>query len=49
MGLMYGRSVLAEDERLRVSQDLWPPYIVNSAYGSGIAYDGHWCTRRRRT
>ncbi|MYM58131.1 transporter substrate-binding domain-containing protein [Vibrio sp. OCN044] len=39
MSLMYGRSVLAEDERLRVSQDLWPPYIVNSAYGSGIAYD----------
>ncbi|WP_341661642.1 transporter substrate-binding domain-containing protein [Vibrio sp.] len=39
MSLIYCRPVLAEAERLRVSQDLWPPYIVNSAYGSGIAYD----------
>ena len=39
MSLICCRPVLAEAERLRVSQDLWPPYIVNSAYGSGIAYD----------
>jgi len=32
-------SSLSQSAPLRLSQDLWPPYIMNSAYGSGIAYD----------
>nr|WP_252724219.1 transporter substrate-binding domain-containing protein [Vibrio hepatarius] len=30
---------MSQSVPLRLSQDLWPPYIMNSAYGSGIAYD----------
>ena len=32
-------SQLTWSETLKLSQDLWPPYIMNSVQGSGIAHD----------
>ncbi|MFY2506850.1 transporter substrate-binding domain-containing protein [Vibrio pectenicida] len=32
-------SQLTSATTLKMSQDLWPPYIMNSVQGSGIAHD----------
>ena len=37
--LILVSSSMASATTLKISQDLWPPYIMNSVQGSGIAHD----------
>ncbi|MEZ8100327.1 substrate-binding periplasmic protein [Vibrio bivalvicida] len=38
-GILWLWSSLPLAEQIKVAQDLWPPYVMNSALGSGIAHD----------
>ncbi|OAJ95918.1 substrate-binding periplasmic protein [Vibrio bivalvicida] len=39
LGILWLWSSLPLAEPIKVAQDLWPPYVMNSALGSGIAHD----------